>query len=346
MRIKQLTEQHWLQGVFYHGTARRNLTFDPGRVTYLTPDIHLAKKFALEDSESGGIPVIIRCTLSVRNPIAMNHMEMQDLHGSPNMVNDLLTQGFDCAVGGDENEVCVFRPESIHPSTAISLQEKFTNVGANVGGQDASKGPMGNPTYTPSRPTASLNAIEWYMAQQGYERLGTGNSANAYEDPKNPGWILKILPHRDRGYFRFYAMAKNSQNEHFPEVGRMGVLNMNYHGKPFSAYAVMVEKLEKNENANAGIFAYESERYLLTQQPLSKEYTMRWPKWVSALDEVRELAGMVKIPGDDWTKGDAIPAGWEMANTKTKFWYGVDLHDQNIMWREGIPVIIDPLTGR
>lgn len=60
--------------------------------------------------------MVIRAKLSLRNPIRLDTMLMQDLHMAEHhqLVARLQAQGHDAAIGEWENEVVVFDPKDIH----------------------------------------------------------------------------------------------------------------------------------------------------------------------------------------------------------------------------------------
>jgi hypothetical protein len=120
-----LLEAFYWRGDFYHGTARRQLRFDtrPNSVSYFTPEIEVARDYALSDATiDAGTPHIIRAKLSVRNPAKLDEVEMQDLHADPARVAELQAQGHDCAIHEYEWEVAVFGDHSIHVEEIIRVQ--------------------------------------------------------------------------------------------------------------------------------------------------------------------------------------------------------------------------------
>lgn len=141
MRIDEISEAkanlNWLQGVFYHGTARKNLTFRPNRVTYFTPFLKDAISHAGMDAEvDGGRPVVIQVRLLVKRPIKLDTMLMQDLHlySHEEMVQQLKAQGYDAAISNNgeyQDEIAVFYPKSIQVERVIRL-DQITETNAQL----------------------------------------------------------------------------------------------------------------------------------------------------------------------------------------------------------------------
>lgn len=120
-------------GDMYHGTARRRLDFSPTHVAFFTPDLAVAWSHAEMDAEvDGGTPRVFRVKLSVQNPIKLDTELMQDLHlpDHRDLVARLQAEGYDCAIGAYDGEVCVFNRKDIHiqevlerPDTVNEAQE-------------------------------------------------------------------------------------------------------------------------------------------------------------------------------------------------------------------------------
>src|SRR4051812_29396749 len=100
----------FLENIFFHGTARADHAFRPGRVAYLTPDERLAPGYAAEDAGiDGGEPILVRAKLLVSNPVVIADMDMQDLHFRHDLVAEYRSRGHDCALGhGSRLEIAVF----------------------------------------------------------------------------------------------------------------------------------------------------------------------------------------------------------------------------------------------
>jgi hypothetical protein len=100
---------------FYHGTARKNDAFYPGKVAYLTPHKGLADKYAHMDAEvEGGKPRTLHTRVMVSKPVEIENHLMQDLHSHPDVVAHYQKLGHDSAVGkGNREEIAVFDPAHI-----------------------------------------------------------------------------------------------------------------------------------------------------------------------------------------------------------------------------------------
>lgn len=109
----------YLRGEFYHGTARKNLSFSPTSPAYFTQDKAIAIDYAQMDAEiDDGIPHLICVRLDCTKPAIMDLMKMQDLHLDyihGNFVKGLLVDGYDCAVANVDghDEVAVLDPSKI-----------------------------------------------------------------------------------------------------------------------------------------------------------------------------------------------------------------------------------------
>lgn len=202
------------------------------------------------------------------------------------------------------------------------LQEKFTDMSPQVGSQGLRKGP---PTrkgaFGVSDQSLSPNDVvnKWFV-QHGWNIISTGHWSRVYENPAQPNWVLKVMPGRDRGYMRFWSIAKNSNNIHFPEVGKMGVMDI---PGGQSVYCVMIEKLSPtcyDKPLQKLLF-----RNLYSRQK-DEAVAEQWPTWYDAFLEIYKV--LRKTNSQDG-----------------RYWYQNDLGGQNIMWRGNIPVIIDPIYG-
>ena len=109
-------------------------------------------------------------------------------------------------------------------------------------------------------------------------------------------------------------MAKRSDNPHFPEVSRLGVMNV-----PDPMYAVLLEKLEPKEYSHVEYIVSPMKNFVRgTIDHLPNYITQKYPDLEEALTMTKSL-----LMGN---KG-----------------YSNDLHSSNIMWRGNVPVITDPI---
>lgn len=206
------------------------------------------------------------------------------------------------------------------------LWEKFTDIDAELNSELARPGPVTRRDY----PTveADRQRISDYIKAQGWSYLGHGAFSVSFTKSDTP-WVMKVMTETDPGYIRFYSLAKRSDNPHFPEVGRMGVLKIPLGGKIVPVHVVMLEKL--NDSPPRGVVDIRSDISLYAESPsrfpLSKSITDRFPELESALNELVGLKSK-KVSYSDQPM------------------YRIDLHSGNIMYRGNTPVIIDPLVGR
>lgn len=112
----------FLDQTFHHGTARKNLAFQPDKVAYFTPDRSLAEEHARMDAGvEGGTPHVITALVRADNPALIDNIEMQDLHFHPERVQELIDMGHDCAIGrGNLTEIVIFGP---HLFEVLSIEE-------------------------------------------------------------------------------------------------------------------------------------------------------------------------------------------------------------------------------
>jgi len=194
--------------------------------------------------------------------------------------------------------------------------------------------------------------IEAHFKQRGWIRLDAGNYATVYEHPEQPGKVLKVFKW-DPAYVRFWAIAKNSDNPHFPEVSRMGTVSIpitvklfvdappgprspiatpqRMEDKPIDAtmFVVLVEKLAPLAAGLNSDYSWlkriqEQSKGYLNGSGIEPDITKKFPLLTFALDLIREA---------------------KYKNAKTRWKYSVDLHPGNMMIRDGnFPVITDPFS--
>lgn len=114
----------WIHQDMYHGTARDDHAFDAARVAYFTPDRDEAVEHAYMDAGiEDGQPVLIRARLRVNNPALIDTRLMQDLHFAATELARLKAEGYDCAIGAHEDEICVFSAQSVEIIELIELPD-------------------------------------------------------------------------------------------------------------------------------------------------------------------------------------------------------------------------------
>jgi len=200
----------------------------------------------------------------------------------------------------------------------LDLIEKFSDHSPVLGGQEIRLG--GNPRARSS----SLDQYEVVsvLRKHGWDYLSSGNHALVFARDDQPQWVLKINTVRDRGFTRFYSMAKRSDNEHFPEVSRMGLLDIL--GVP--VYAVQVERLTDADTTSRRHLRrclQNSSGDFFAGADKNKKLAQRYPEWYPALAMIRPLFGLTTRDGQQH--------------------YQNDVGGSNIMFRGNIPVLIDPL---
>lgn len=216
----------------------------------------------------------------------------------------------------------------------LDLFEKFRDETPEVGGVKALPQPFLRSYDHPIFPS-----IEHFMNQHGWTRLSSGLWADVFESTKNPHQVLKIIKGGDPGWTRFYSLAKRSDNPHFPEVSRLGIMKIpDFRSGTLGrddvrpdirVIACLVEKLTRvpgymlgksgdiddEVDHQAKMLSKQFTDYITDNTPLGERIESTWPELRAALDLVRGL---------------------------TKH-YLLDLHEYNFMWRYNTPVITDPV---
>lgn len=201
------------------------------------------------------------------------------------------------------------------------LNEKFTDMDLEMSGVKPRKGSF-------KRTTSDMsvhNSREEILADNGWERIGAGAFSSVYANEAYPDRVLKVFSNRDPGWTRFYSMAKRSENPHFPEVARLGIMDFN--GQSF--YVCLIERLtssyEVEENPTRFMDAIKSyigsESYDEYEEDQEWAFT-RWPHLRQACDMIKDLLVVKPVP----------------------FRYYPDIKLANIMWRGTTPVFSDPVT--
>ncbi len=108
-----------LEGLVYHGSARRNRSFYPRLPAYMTRDLYMAREYAYMDAEvDDGVGFVVTCRVLAKNPVRMDITTLQDLHYSElkGFYDYLISRGHDCAVPEDDSilgEIVVFGAEGL-----------------------------------------------------------------------------------------------------------------------------------------------------------------------------------------------------------------------------------------
>lgn len=220
----------------------------------------------------------------------------------------------------------------------LDLFEKFRDQTPELGGYEARPQPYKDFSYGEHH-----ESFDKLIKDAGWTYVNSGLMASVYEHPKYPGQVMKVLYRKDSGYLRFYSMAKRSDNPHYPEVSRLGVIKFpdtrrrtgwDSPNPDITTYAVMLEKLNRypsfpnqdNDDVDnfTTSFAEIIRGYARFDKPLPEWIDEKWPLLRPALELIKKYATMMK-------RGSSHRQ------------YGVDIHSGNIMWRGNFPVITDPL---
>lgn len=198
----------------------------------------------------------------------------------------------------------------------LDLFEKFVDEPPQVGDQTARLGSFKRNSDAPYSPVEALDKAGWRY-------IGGGAFSQVFKNPKLPGKVLKVIENKDIGWTRFYSMAKRSDNEHYPEVSRMGILDLD--GQPH--YAVLMEELIPSHR----IPGRDSEDLV---KGINRYYRNGDADLLNELIEARGWTRLMEVV-------DAIKSLFQ----NTRIYYVPDIKTDNIMWRGRIPVFTDPIVG-
>lgn len=124
--ITENQTEHYLQGVFYHGTAVEKGTGFYG-TAYFTQNKDEATEYAWMDAETdGGVPMLYAVRLHCTNPAFLDTISMQDLAQTREgnaKAEELTTQGHDVVLSNEDghDEVCVLDSSKIEILKIIKL---------------------------------------------------------------------------------------------------------------------------------------------------------------------------------------------------------------------------------
>lgn len=210
-----------------------------------------------------------------------------------------------------------------------NLSEKFVDQEAAYGELKPRKGGVNRDwsDYDQTKTTQKKNILK----QNGWREIGSGFFSTVYANRNVKDKVLKVFKGQDKGWTRYYSLAKRSDNPHFPIVSRLGVLDLL--GEPH--YCCLMEKLEPaflNHDSETNDFAWAIKRYMHHRDEYFVDlYEEKYPDLMEALNEIGKLA----LP---WTPGpnSRLRSGDTMK-------YALDMKPDNIMWRGDIPVFTDPV---
>lgn len=201
------------------------------------------------------------------------------------------------------------------------LKEKFWDGDPQVGQIKATRG-----SYRNQRERIDLFGSGWSL-------IGEGAFAKVYENPEYPDQVLKILGGTDHGWIRFYSLARRTDNVHFPEVSRMGMLNRD----GYSKYAVLMEKLNRSPlTGNLAKQFYDAvTNYMYNENSYLDLVTDIWPELPEACEMLKRVFDKeIRLRRRGWDPEYAYDKG-----------YAEDLSWSNLMWRGNVGVFTDPMVG-
>jgi len=208
------------------------------------------------------------------------------------------------------------------------LNEKFSDIQPPVG-QGHERGRVGDGSL-PRR-----GVLDVYLGQQGWDLLNQGVFSRVYWNEKNPQWVLKITPEHDRGYFRLYSLSKRTENVHFLNVGRLGMLRIPVPGRPdYMVYSAMIERLSSHGPLQQRVIVAIRE-YLEDAATKDPQIEQKWPDFYPGLDLVRGTLGL---------RPNQLFPGRTGRVSSYLLQYTLDVKEANVMYRGDIPVFTDILV--
>lgn len=229
----------------------------------------------------------------------------------------------------------------------MKIREKFSGLTPSIKDQTPTKGPAAIGSYTIGTPGA-FTFITHRLDSLGYSKLGQGKFGATFTHPEQPGLVLKVFE-GDKAYAKFWSLAKQSDNPHFPEVAKIVRFNLPSQNRgsslgPVSHHAVSflatwIEKLsgvpprDIDQDQFARVLSYAVQYGDEFNFP--EKYSKRWPELFPALMMVRKII-MKQVP-----RASEFHDGGRMIHP-----YGEDIHGGNYMWRGDTPVLTDPIYPR
>lgn len=160
------------------------------------------------------------------------------------------------------------------------------------------------------------------LKEIGFKFIGEGLSGQVYEHPNKP-YVLKIFRNTDYAYRNFINFALNNNSIYLPKFGKI------FHLDEYSDL-VQMEKLQLNN-------------------PNKKEILKELDSFINYFIDIKKHDQKVQDVFDNYPEQESeeFQKYYDfyyfvyqiMLNLKT---YRLDLHDENIMFRNDTPVIIDP----
>ena len=174
-----------------------------------------------------------------------------------------------------------------------------------------------------------MTMAEFRLLQAGYKRLGDGYFAKVY-GRADADHVLKLFKSRDVAYMAFVNMVMKNPNPHFPAFkGKMMQVTKDY-------YAIRMERLtplpDRTELGDSMSIAIKMERYMNYRND---------PDSASGPEAVADTENFMQIlersqPG--------ITRACDLVVDKLTPTYLLDLHSANIMQRDNVMVITDPVS--
>lgn len=134
--VENLSAEQYINGTFYHGTARddieyinarEKIEFASDRVAYFTQNRAVAEEYAWMDAEMDeGPPHLVTVKLRCHNPVFLPLHTMQDIHlpyRHANLLKTLIDSGYDCIMTEGIDEIAVIDPSKIDIISIENLDE-------------------------------------------------------------------------------------------------------------------------------------------------------------------------------------------------------------------------------
>lgn len=192
--------------------------------------------------------------------------------------------------------------------------------------------------YTPGSPvqgSESRTGMMDALLQKGFHKIGDGGFSTVWESPTYPGFVFKLFD--DYAYLKYLSATKNSNNPHFPRVGKQyqyqvpitkGILRG-------MQYGCFVEKLTDDPPSSLEYYVDLLTKYYMWVQmgdkkegrdPEFRNIERRWPQWRAAC---MTIVSLIK----------QNPHGRGKSGNRMEH----DVYPKNVLWRGDVPVFSDPV---
>ena len=154
-----------------------------------------------------------------------------------------------------------------------------------------------------------------FMKENGFEHLGSGAYGGAYEKPGYP-WVFKVFT-SDPAYLAFFKYVRQNQNNPNLPKTKGNVIKIND-----DTFAVRIEKL----------------------QPIGRELFLDVQYYINLMLR-EENIDPESYGATELAKAKAAyPGIYEIVVALNSMPFQTDLHQENIMARGNVPVIVDPVA--